>query len=508
MIHHRVSRYLTTVLIAATAALVMVETAYADIERIREKAWELEQQLHAKRYDSQVKGKEPNTLRVLKDFAFILKPSKVEEVRSEKTEPRDEALALYLEERLVDMELATYTDDQHKQELADMGDLEGESLNRGQLLSRLATAGDAASRRKIYTVLRPMFDTTNIYRNQVVVRRNEMYQGIGYKHFADFYEKREGVDLTAVETRAKEFLAESQELYDMLFEAIAEERMGVQTRKVKFYDLPYLGSSEALSTALSGGDRGERAAAILKGLGLDELAAIEFNDREREGRYSQGVYALTVPADVRVGLTERGGSRDDRDALYLMGQAGFYALNKTSTFEESYLVPDAVEASVGYLVRSVMDETGWLASAGLTEEQMEQHRKYRAFERLLEIRMLAAQVIFEKDLYSGGSAPDEVFKAAMKEATGTRLSSVDVSRNLEFASQLDSAAQFQGLMAAENLRNHLRTTLAEDWYTGGKAGDTLKAWYARGGGLTLESLMSDAGGAASSAVIDDIQSTK
>jgi hypothetical protein len=473
-----------------------VEPARADVERIREKALELEQKLNSHRYDVAARGNESKLLRVYKDFSFILAESKVKEVADEGGEDA-ERLRLYLIESIVALDLANYTDPLRNYERTGTVELDGAPVTYSAVLGRLAAASDERDRRKLYTALKDISEHANVFRNQIVNRTNEGFEGWGYEHFADFYATREGVDLDTLAAAARELLAASQEDYDGRFAEAAETQLGLEARKVKFVDVPYMLKGPAFENAFPAGERNRRVRALFQGLGIDtgSQSGLVFDDKRRDGRLpGGGVYPATVPSQVYTTLTPTGGTADDDREIQLRARAQSYVLSDQTRFEDAYLTLEAPVYAVAFLVRSVTDEPGFISEhSGLTGESLDAYRKFRAFVRLHEARTLAATLLYEIALYRGQEDAEEVFKDAMREATGIRLSSTDVTRALENAKRLDSAGRFQGLLLATQLRDHLVNTVGEDWYKDAKAASILKGWWKQGGTLTLADLRNEAG---------------
>jgi hypothetical protein len=467
-----------------------------DVDRIREKALELEQKRVQHAYDTRVKVGEPNYLRVYKDFAFLYDQGKVDACRKEGAD----RLALYLVESWVNLDLADYEDDLKTHEMKGTVEYDGQQLNRLQLLARLASADDAAERRAIFTAVKPLIEHGNVFRNQIATRRVELYRERGFADYAAFYAEREGLDLDAVAARAEAFLAATGELHDELFTWAADVRLGEPTRKVRFPDLVYLAATRDQNAAFPPTDRHARVNELFAGLGLPGVNTKlpGFDDKPRTGRpIGFDSYPVVVPTDVRIGVTPVGTPLDYDNTISALSEAGLFLRSKQTRFEDAYLLNDAATATLGYLALGVRDHSGWLsAHTLLAGEELAAYHKHRAFRRLLDARMLAAQALYEIDLYRGAATAEDTFKERMKEATGIRLSSTDAKRALEFAVQMRSVSEFEGLLAASRLAAHFRATLGDDWYTGGKAGETFGAWYAAGGTLTLDTLTADLPGAA------------
>ena len=86
--------------------------AGADVGRIREMAIELEQKLANHRFEVAAKAEKSATARIYKDYDFILKKNKVDEVSAEAgSDPDAERLRMYLIESIVNAEIASFVDD-------------------------------------------------------------------------------------------------------------------------------------------------------------------------------------------------------------------------------------------------------------------------------------------------------------------------------------------------------------------------------------------------------------
>ncbi len=485
---------------AVLAVLIVPAAARADVERIREKAVELEQKLQKQAFEADAKVDPANSARIYKDYGFLLGKSKVEEVAADaKTDPRAEALRLYLIRAAVGNELATYVDDLRNFQATNTASYGDQDVRMNDLVARLAVTEGDSDRRKLISALSPLFDTAAVYRNEVLKRRNETYATWGFSNYADFYTTREGTDLAAVSALADDFLTRSQSLYDSLFTVMADRVLQTEARKVRFYDLPFLTQGTAYEDAFPAADRVARMRNVFKGLGVDVKGQsnLTVDVEGRPGKALEtGVYAATVPSDVRVSFRPNPGSRSDDRLVYAVGAAEIYALSTQTAFEPAYLPRVAPQAAMAYLARLVLDEPAWVAAqAKPSGFDQKAYETYRAFVSLYEARFLAAQAKFEIDAYQGGANLDDTFKTVMEGATGARISSSDSKRALAYLSQLDSVGRFQGLLLAAAARDHLVETLGRDWYTGGKAGSLLTGLWKRGGTLTLDDIGSAFGGA-------------
>jgi hypothetical protein len=472
---------------AVLAGILLPSVASADVERIREMALELEQKLNKQRYDVMVRGEKPTSDRIYKDYDFILADSKVSEVAEADGDPRSEALRLYLIQAIVDSRLAAYVDGLNEFEQTTTADLDGKKLLYSDLLALLARTKDGGERRKIASVMPPLIETSAVFRNQIVQKRTENYKAMGFEDYAAFFAAREGLDLDALDAQAKAFLAESQPAYDVLFEAMAQEVLGTEGRKVRFQDLPYLTSGCDYAAAFPAASATRRLRALFTGLGVDLTAQsnLSVDTQERKAKAAYAVVPVLVPGDVEVGIRPLGCDRDNWRLAYAVGEAQVYTLSKQTAFETAYLVNQAAQAALAWLPRLVQEEPAWIK--GNMEGSLDPARylKYRQFVSLFEARVLAAITQFEIAVYREQAPdPDKVFRDVMAVATGVRVSSGDAQRSAEFLTQLQSASRFHGLLLAAGVRKHLRDEFGEDWYSGGKAGAFLKGLWQQGGTLT------------------------
>jgi hypothetical protein len=480
--------------------VIIPVAARADVERIREKAVELQQKLQKQAFESAAKVDPANSARIYKDYDFLLGKSKVDEVAADaKTDPEADALRLYLIRSSVNAQLATYVDDLRNFEASNTADYDGKNVRMNDLVAQLAVTPEDSDRRKLISALSPLFDTAAVFRNEILKRRNDTYATWGFAHFSDFYTAREGTDLTAVSAMADTLLGRTQALYDSLFTVMADRVLHTEARKVRFYDLPYLTQGTAYEKAFPAADRVARMRDVFKGLGVDVKGQsnLTVDVEARPGKATGvGVYAATVPSDVRVSLKPLGGIRDDDRLVYGVGEAEIFALSTQTAFEPAYLPRVASQATLAYLSRLVLDEPGWFQGQvkgdGFDQNAYE---TYRAFVSLYEGRMLAAQAKFGIAAYEGGANLDDTFKTLMESATGSRVSSSDSKRALEYLDQLDSVGRLQGLLLAAAVREDLVKTLGPDWYTGGNAASVLTGLWKQGGALTLADIGSVCGGA-------------
>lgn len=481
---------------AALVTVLFPTAANADVERIREKALELEQKLNKARFERTVRGEKPNSDRVYKDFAFILDDSKVKEVAEAKDDPEAPALRLYLIKSIVNSKLASYVDGLNELEQTSTADLDGKKLLFSDLLALLARTKDGGDRRKISSVMAPLIETSAVFRNQIVQKRNENYKAMGFENYADFFAASQGLDLDEIDAKAKEFMTQSQAAYDAQFEEMAQAVLGVEGRKVRFYDLPYLTSGCTYSANFPAASATRRLRGVFSGLGIDlgSESNLSIDTQTRPGKAFSSVVPVLVPSEVEVGVRTIGCDRDNWRLAYAVGEAQIYALSSQTGFERGYLVSEAAQSALAWLPRMVEEEPGWIKASMEGDGDGDQYLKYRRFVSLYEARVLAAVTQFEIAVYRE-QAPDydKVFRDLMASATGVRVSSGEAQRSTEFLSQLGSTSRFYGLLLAAGVCKHLRDELGADWYTGGKAGPFLKGLWAQGGALTPEAVATAAG---------------
>ncbi len=471
------------------AALVLPATARADVERIREKALELEQKLNREQFAVEARVEEPGTERIYKDFDFILKKSKIEELAKDAAgDPHAEELRLFLIEAIVNKEIATYVDDLHRFEQESTVSLDGNEYRYADVMRMLATASEDSDRRKIYSALGPIFETSQVFRIEILNRRNETYAKWGFDNFAKFYSAREGTDLQQVSGAAQAFLDNTQALYDSLFAVMADRYLHTEPRKVRFYDLPYLTQGSIFEDDLPATQALGRMWDVFRGLGVDveDQSNLEVDMQPRTGkRLATGVYPVVVPSEVEVSMTPVNSIRDDNELMYAVGEAEIFALSKQTAFEPAYLVNQAAQATLAYLPRLVLDEPTWIESMWQGDTaKLPEYLRYRAFADLYQARVLAAQVVFESMAYEGGADLEREFRSLFGDATGARIASADAKRALEYMNQLKAAGRFQGLLMATSLREHFRQQNGEQWFREGAMGPKLRELWGRGGTLT------------------------
>ena len=467
--------------------------AQADVSRIREKALELEQNLNKQAYRYLARGEKSNTERVYKDFEFILSKSKVDEVAAETGDPYANRLRQYLIESIVGLQIASFEDEQRAYKQTATADLDGQPLAYAELLKRLATAEDPAARRKIYSAMDPLFETISVFGNEIIKRREKQYQPWGYANFAAFYAERENLDLEALSTTAGEFLQSTQALYDELLEYNTQTFMGMESRKLRFYDLPYLLQGNWWEPSFPIKDRSKRVNSVFQGLGIQIPAGLVMDERNREGKaLATGVFPELVPTTVNVSINPVGGVADDDNSVFAAGQGLIFALSTQTRFEPAYLPNRGVQAALAYVPMLALFEPAWFDGAANQDSyDGASYRKYRAFQLLAEARRLAAKTQLEILAYGGDHDLKELqrqFRELMGTATGARISSSDSARNSELYTQLESASRFQGLLLAAGIRESLVAAHGAEWWNGGKVGASLNPLWQSGGSLNVDKL--------------------
>jgi hypothetical protein len=468
-------------------------TSSADVGRIREMAIELEQKLAKHRFEVAAKVEKPATARIYKDYDFILKKNKVDEVAAEVgTDPQAAKLRMYLIESIVNAEIASFVDDLvdfEQNGTVPQGDTE---LRYSDILRLLAVTKDGGDRRKVASLLPPLLETSAVFRREIGKRRNDLYQPWGYANYAEFYAERENIDLAMIGDLAESFLAESQALYDSLFALAAERYLGIEARKVRFATLPFLTQGTVFEGAFPSAERLRRSRGIFNGLGVDISESPGIDRTARPGKALRpAAFAISVPDEVEVNLYPMGaGVRDGNRSVFAVGEALLFSLSTQTGLEQGHLVNQPAQAAMAWIPRFVLDEPGWIDinvnSEGFGEFD---YLFFRAFLALYEARFMAAQVKFERMVYAGLEDANAEFRALMRETTGARLSTNDATRSLEFLTQLKVTSQFYGLLVASEMRQQLREKHGEDWHSGGKSGGDLLPLWNQGGNLTIEAII-------------------
>jgi hypothetical protein len=468
-------------------------TSSADVGRIREMAIELEQKLAKHRFEVAAKAEKSATARIYKDFDFILKKNKVDEVSAEVgTDPDAERLRMYLIEAIVNAEIASFVDDLVDFEQNGTVPRDDVELRYADILRLLAVTKDDGERRKVASLLPPLLETSAVFRREIGKRRNDLYQPWGYANYAEFYAQREDIDLALIGDLADSFLKESQALYDSLFTLAAERYMNTEARKVRFGSLPYLTQGTEFEGAFPSAERMRRTRGLFSGLGIDISESPGVDRVARPGKALRpDVFPIIVPEEVEVSIYPMGaGVRDGNRAVYALGEALIFTLSTKTGLERGHLVNHPAQAAMAWIPRFVLDEPGWIGvnvnSEGFGESD---YLFFRAFLALYEARFMAAQVKFEKMVYAGVEDANAEFRALMRETTGARLSTNDATRSLEFLTQLKVTSQFYGLLVASEIRKQLREKHGEDWYSGGKSGGDLLPLWNQGGSLTIETII-------------------
>lgn len=475
------------------ATILFAQTAWADVGRIREMTAELELKLAKNRYEADVRVEKPNTARIYKDYDFILKKNKVDEVAGAiGTDPEAEHLRLYLIESIVNAELASFVDELRDFEQKGTATLDGKEVAYSELLKKLAASGDDNERRRIAASLPPLIETSAVFRGEILKRRNELYQPWGFDHYADFYAQKEGIDLDAIGEMAEAFIDESQALYDSLYAIVAPRYLNLEARKVGFTSsFPYLAQGTFFEAAFPKDESLRRMRGLFRGLGFDVAERPSLDREPRPGKVvDSAVYPVLVPSDVTVSVNPVGaGVRDEDREAYAIGEALIYTLSQQTKFELAYLVNRPAQEALAWLPRFVLDEPGWIAAnVSAPDFNESEYLTFRAFLSLYEARMLASISVFEIHAYKGGENLDKEFRRLMKTATGARVSTSDVARAMEYITQFRATSRFYGLMVASGVRQCLRETLGDDWYADGKSKTLLSKLWKQGGALTVAAI--------------------
>ncbi|MFN8521867.1 MAG: hypothetical protein U0821_02045 [Chloroflexota bacterium] len=199
---------------------------------------------------------------------------------------------------------------------------------------------------------------------------------------------------------------------------------------------------------------------------------------------------LGVPEQIVMCWTRVGGRADLETLLTLVGEAERYALvDPTIGFVQRCLGDGAVRAGYGQMLRSLASNPIWLAEQIDLDFSADVVR-LSSFQRLLELRWLAAQVRYLADLEQAADRDDalrfrEQYEADLSEALGVRVFPDGWLRDLDAAAAREALV---GRILDAQLRVFLAGEFDAEWFRSPRAGRFLVDLWRQGQRFTASEL--------------------
>ncbi len=479
----------------------IAQSEWEKVIAIRGEARDLLRELNADAYNRRVSGSASERAAILGHYAALASIDNIDLLqRVEDSFPpgSDERkfrrLRLFLIEVRVEHGLLTeqeYLDEMIAQQRVEIND---RSLSLGEAAALLSSSPDRFQRERVYAGLLPLLQRENAVRSRILELSDSALFHFGYGSILSYVESKLEVDYAALAEQARAFLAASDSLYFALAEEFIPQLSGVQLANFRGHDLAYLLAADPFARLFDRDSLSSRAMSTLATLAVspESLATIRIV-HESNGRPGRSTtYPVAIPDDIRIVISAASGSQLYHQYYHELGHAAAYLYSGERELEFSLLGGVTVTEAAAFAIEDLLLEAGYLSEVlGLSLEDARDVARVAAFQRLLLMRQLAGELLYEQVLYSEvDSLPDD-FEAICQPVFGYPWNEVDRAMYLRTSRDETAAGYLQGLWLAAQLRKFAVEQIGPDYYRHADFGFLLRRFWSYGRRLSAEQMAAE-----------------
>jgi len=374
----------------------------------------------------------------------------------------------------------------------------------------LAESPDRSLRERLYENLLPLLQRENAVRRRVLELTDSALYHFGYGSILSFVEEKLDVDYAALAAQAQEFLAASDSLFRALAEDLVPQLAGIRLNNLRGYDIPYLMNADPLAALFHPDSLPTIVAGTLSALHLppDTLGFFQIvvDSSDLSGRSS--TYAIAVPNDLRIILAHHRGSRYFHEYFHELGHALGYLYSQERELELAQLGSVAVSEASAFALEDLLLEPRYLtATLAMAPADAQRYARLAAFQRLLLLRRLCADVLFEQVLFSEAENIQAEYELSHRQLFGFEWSAVDREMYLRGIGEENAVEYLQGLWLAGALRDFATENISDDYFRHPDYGNLLKEFWSFGRRLSAGQLAAqlDLGSLDPSATLKDLR---
>jgi hypothetical protein len=290
------------------------------------------------------------------------------------------------------------------------------------------------------------------------------------------FEEITGVSLTALAAECAQFLRDSQPVWDDTLPFYLKRSLGITPQEATRSDALALLRASEYDAAFPGNTLQSSVSRQLQEMNVDPTAGgrIIYDVGERPGKRARAFCAPTrVPEEVYLVLRPHGGQSDYTTLLHEAGHALHFAnAREDYPFEYRWLGDNSVTESYAMLFDHRMQDRGWLLRyTELGQSKLEAFLRLAGFEELHYIRRYCAKLIYEVEVYGGGSSwsqlPD-LYVETLTRATNFRYRAEDAF--VDFDPRYYSTRYLRAWQLQAVLNESLVSRFDLDWYRNPAAG--------------------------------------
>ena len=289
------------------------------------------------------------------------------------------------------------------------------------------------------------------------------------------WEALSGISLGDLRAQCEAFLRDTQAIWDDQFPRFVKRDLKMDPREVTRADALALFRAQGYDAYFPAREMEARVQKQVREMGIDPLAdgRIRLDTEEREGKRARAFCSpVRVPDEVYLVLRPHGGQSDWSTFLHELGHALHFGYTRPDyPFEFRALGDNSVTESYAMLFDALMEDRGWLARYTDLGARADEFLRTVGFQELHYIRRYCAKLIYETELYGGGTSwealPDR-YVDVLTGATSFHYAAADAFVDVDsgfYSARYLRAWQLQALLS-ETLTQRFN----EDWWRNPKAG--------------------------------------
>lgn len=299
--------------------------------------------------------------------------------------------------------------------------------------------------------------------------------GIAPTYIATF-EALAAVSLSDLRGQCAAFLRDTQAMWDDVLPGFLTTRLGLTPADVTRADAGALFRAREFDAAFTGDamEREVRRQVTEMGASPDANGRVRYDTADREGKRARAFCApVRIPEEVHLVIRPHGGQNDWMTLLHELGHALHFAnAERTLPFEYRWLGDNSVTEGYAMLFDHRLKDRGWLLRyTGLGAARVDDYLRSAGFEELHYLRRYCGKLIYEMELYGGGTSWARLpaaYVETLTTATTFRYREADAFVDVDprfYAARYLRAWQLQAVLA-ESLTERFN----DDWWRNPAAG--------------------------------------
>jgi len=293
------------------------------------------------------------------------------------------------------------------------------------------------------------------------------------------FEEITGVSLESLAAECREFLAETQAMWNDTLPYFLRRSLGIRPSQATRSDALALLRASEYDFAFPGATLEESIRRQIADMGLDPDASgrIIYDVGDRPGKRSRAFCAPTrVPEEVYLVLRPHGGQGDYTTLLHEAGHALHFANTRADyPFEFRWLGDNSVTESYAMLFDHRMQDRGWLLRyTDVGSTRMHEFLRMAGFEELHYLRRYCAKLIYEVEAYGEDADWDNLPDLYVETLTGaTTFEYRPADAFVDFDPRYYSTRYLRAWQLQAVLNESLVSRFNADWYRNPSAGPWL-----------------------------------